>query len=275
MGVLDLLRDAMPGVAAARVGYQRGQQERADRAETAEQRRLTALRQKMQDERDAEWHRLRMQTGQAALEPKPPTITDSGVLNPLDGTVEDVYSDGTRKVVRKAAPTELRKAMHIPRAPRDPDAPTPAQRRAEEEEEQLGLSVLGQTAPNRDIAIRFQRAYQNIRRQYPDLKPGIVAHRAAQASGYFTASGTLQRPPAPPKTEDVDDTEAAIADAVAKIGGAPSTVRPTGPAPADSTSGGAPTVPLQQRVQQLKASGLSKEEARRKLLAEGYDLGGA
>lgn len=111
MGVLDFLRDAMPGAVAARVGYQQGQQQRQDRAAAEAERQATALRQKMQDEREQEWHDIRVN---AAKQPKVATVTSAGVVNPLDGTIEDVYSDGTRRTVRKATAAEIRKATRVP-----------------------------------------------------------------------------------------------------------------------------------------------------------------
>lgn len=129
MGVLDILRDAMPGVAAARTGHLQGQQDAAERERQEEAARQTALRQAMKDQQDAEWHGIRMQTGRAALEPKTPGLKETGVVNPVDGTIEDVYEDGTRKPVRKATADEIRKATRVPgdgeRAPQGTWQPDP------------------------------------------------------------------------------------------------------------------------------------------------------
>jgi hypothetical protein len=40
-------------------------------------------------------------------------LKESGVVNPRDGTIEDVYSDGSRKVIRKATSAEIAKATHV------------------------------------------------------------------------------------------------------------------------------------------------------------------
>jgi hypothetical protein len=46
--------------------------------------------------------------------PKGPTLRRAGVVNPASGNLEDVYSDGSRKVVRVATDAELARANHVP-----------------------------------------------------------------------------------------------------------------------------------------------------------------
>jgi hypothetical protein len=46
--------------------------------------------------------------------PAAPRISKSGVVNPATGKIEDVFTDGSRKVVRDATADELAKAKHVP-----------------------------------------------------------------------------------------------------------------------------------------------------------------
>lgn len=105
----------------------------AERQATDLRRRAAAVRARNPQYKDMNDDQLRAVVEdepsyrEALKGPKGPSLSHANVINPTSGMVEDVFEDGSRKVVRRATKAELEKESRIPRDPNAP-APPPAQR---------------------------------------------------------------------------------------------------------------------------------------------------
>lgn len=161
-GILDTIMNAAPGAAAARGGYLTGQQQQKQANAQLERQSLldqinmdhvrseTAANNALVTERNNKSPLERIYEGQDGpvivnsdgkggttplldalgnrVHGKPkagPTLKDPNVVNPSAGTIEDVYTDGSRKTVRKATAAEIARATHVPRDGNEPPPMSP------------------------------------------------------------------------------------------------------------------------------------------------------
>lgn len=132
-------------------------QRESERKELEVRRRIATVRARNSQYKDMTDEQLRTIVDDdptyrdAVKGPKAPGLRDANVVNPSSEMVEDIYDDGSRKIVRRATKAELEKASHVPRDTNAPPAQRPLDAMAAREKAADDLAYSAMEAANGNL----------------------------------------------------------------------------------------------------------------------------